>query len=428
MTIQEIVNLIQSMDFPIMLYLAEFILCLHFPKRKRWWLSIPFLVIPFLICYFVKNVNTPMDCLKYFSAFLSTFVSLVLFLKADFWTYVYVGTLAYCFQHLTQRSSLLIRFIFFQNIETGLWTGIILEAVMTLLIYASIYFVFVYKTEKGKLPVFDNKIQLVIAAFVLVITIVLSLISIIKSVQLKDLTLCIVTIVFSIISCIAAIGLELSQTKLKEAQIDNRLLHIMLHESKAQYEASKKSIEQINIKCHDLKHLLSNIDSKITREESNQLRKQIDIYDQSFDSGNKALDVVLTEKAVECNEKGIRFTCLLNGRILNGMKDTDVYSLFENAISNAIESVMKLDEEHRVIAITQEANRFQNRILVKNYFSGDIKFNQDQVPVHQGKSIYHGYGTKSMIYLLSKYHGKTTFSTEEDIFVVSFLLPKSDQL
>lgn len=418
-------NTILKFDFPFMILLSEFILTLHYPRRKKWYLAIPFLVIPFLICRFIDIEPWYFGCLKFFLIFLSTFIPMVLFVKGDVWCYIYVGTISYANQHIAQRLTVLAMIL---NPNSSVLLEFLLEFTFMTVSNVGLYLTFVRKTEKNRLPVFDSKGQILIAAFVLVVTVVLSLISIVKSGLLEDKSLRVVTLIFSILSCFVAIGLEISQTKLKETQLDNHMLQLILSEYKDQYDASKRSMELINIKCHDLKHLLNNINSKITKEEAEALKKQIGIYDHSFHTGNKALDVVLTEKAIQCDQNDIRFTCLIDGKLFSGMKETDVYSLFENALSNAISSVSGLDEDHKVISITQDADPIYTKIIVKNYFSGKIVFDSKKMPISHSKSIYHGYGTKSMKFIVEQYHGSIDFRNEDDVFSLTIKLPRTNGL
>ncbi len=58
------------------------------------------------------------------------------------------------------------------------------------------------------------------------------------------------------------------------------------------------------------------------------------------------------EKFMQCENKKIRLDCMIDGELLSFMKKSDVYSLFGNAIDNAIEAVDKInDEEKRCINI-----------------------------------------------------------------------------
>ncbi len=130
----------------------------------------------------------------------------------------------------------------------------------------------------------------------------------------------------------------------------------MLHNVSEQQKLSQDAVNIINIKCHDLKYRISQI-SKIEnvreqREYIESVKGAVSIYDNIFQTGNEALDLVLTEKSLLCNEYNIKMSCMVDGTILEFIHSTDVYALFGNLMDNAIESVMKeTDEEKRIISI-----------------------------------------------------------------------------
>ena len=63
-------------------------------------------------------------------------------------------------------------------------------------------------------------------------------------------------------------------------------------------------------------------------------------------------------------------------------------------------------------------------IRIDNYTTRNIEFDHDGVPItsNEDKNI-HGFGTKSIKYIAEKYHGKTTFEIEDNIFSVSVTIP-----
>lgn len=88
------------------------------------------------------------------------------------------------------------------------------------------------------------------------------------------------------------------------------------------------------------------------------------IYDNIYQTGNDALDLVLTEKSLLCDEYNIKLSSMIEGLALDFMHTTDVYALFGNLLDNAIESVMKEpDEEKRIISI-QMARKSQDIIFI----------------------------------------------------------------
>lgn len=55
-------------------------------------------------------------------------------------------------------------------------------------------------------------------------------------------------------------------------------------------------------------------------------------------TGNDALDAILSEKGLACEQGGIAFRCMADGAAVGFMAPTDIYSLFGNALDNAIEA------------------------------------------------------------------------------------------
>ena len=76
------------------------------------------------------------------------------------------------------------------------------------------------------------------------------------------------------------------------------ILHQLWRQDRAQFESVKANMDVINMKCHDLKHILDKIEGKLTGEEAASLREAIQFYDANIKTGNEVLDVVLCEKAM----------------------------------------------------------------------------------------------------------------------------------
>ena len=79
----------------------------------------------------------------------------------------------------------------------------------------------------------------------------------------------------------------------------------------------------------------------------------VSIYDSSVRTGNETLDVLLANKSLQCEQRGIRFDRMIDGELLDFMKPADIYSLFGNAVDNAIEAVLRLDDDaDRYVSMT----------------------------------------------------------------------------
>ncbi len=106
------------------------------------------------------------------------------------------------------------------------------------------------------------------------------------------------------------------------------------------------------------------------------------------------------------------------------MEDMDIYSLFGNALDNAIESVKKLtDDEKRIIDLLAVRNGNLIRIEVSNYYEGELSF-RDGLPVTtKANDGYHGHGLKSIRMIIEKYDGSFHISAEEGMFRLTLVLP-----
>lgn len=180
-------------------------------------------------------------------------------------------------------------------------------------------------------------------------------------------------------------------------------------------------MDVINMRCHDLKHQLDRFSGQLTRQEIESLREAMDFYDSNIKTGCEVLDVVLRASRMRCQKSGIQLTCLADGAALGFMDVRHLYSLFNNALDNAIEASEKLeDPEKRTISVTVARRGSQLDIQVTNYFSGPLP-----PPGETAKSdcARHGFGTMSMRYVAGQYGGSLTVRTEGDIYCLSIVLP-----
>ena len=202
----------------------------------------------------------------------------------------------------------------------------------------------------------------------------------------------------------------------------------LLHQEREQYALSKESIEIINEKCHDLKHQIAALRENSSEKNIAEIEKAVMIYDSSLKTGNDALDILIAEKKLQCDAKGIKFTSVVNGEILSFLDDMDLYSLFGNAISNAIESVSALsDPEKKHIALKVRKVGSMVSIHIENYYEGNIVF-EDGLPKTKKDENFHGFGMKSMKRIVDSYHGTLSVTAQDHLFQLDILFPQKTSL
>ena len=205
------------------------------------------------------------------------------------------------------------------------------------------------------------------------------------------------------------------------------VIHRLMDDSRRQIELSKENIELINVKCHDIRshlQMYSKEGRMMTDEELSSLKSAISVYDAMLRTGNETLDIVLSERALYCEKYGIRLTCSADGSKLGFMTVAEIGAFFGNALNNAIEAVMKLEQsDKRVINLVVKETMGQLSVLVENYCEGEVAF-ADGVPVtSKVDKNNHGFGVKSMKMIVEKYEGALSFAVKGGVFRLMALIP-----
>lgn len=101
-------------------------------------------------------------------------------------------------------------------------------------------------------------------------------------------------------------------------------LNLLYERQRQQYQVARQNVQIINKRCHELKVQIANL-RKLSPEEVPQER--IDeaecaarLYDANRNTGNEVLDVVLTEKSLLCESRGIQLNAVANGSCLGFLK------------------------------------------------------------------------------------------------------------
>ena len=224
-----------------------------------------------------------------------------------------------------------------------------------------------------------------------------------------------------IVFCIIFDTLVVGGFRVMEHRQETMIIKATLQSKVRQQEMMEKNINFINMKCHDLRKELRRLKANkgnLTDEDFCLLEESLNFYDSSIKTGNINIDALIQDKLIYCNSLGIEFTALVDGDAFKEIDASDVYFLLVNIIDNAIEATENIEEkEHRVISLT--ASRKQGVLFIEetNYFKGDIKFNNDgSIKTTKANAKYHGYGTKSIAYIVKKYDGKVEYNVEDQIF------------
>ncbi len=210
---------------------------------------------------------------------------------------------------------------------------------------------------------------------------------------------------------------------------DNEDMHNFIKNKMQYYQMSHDGITSLQIKCHDLKHQIAAIRTQAEKENFDkyldQLEDSIIEYGTVVECGHETINVVLTEKNILCSTCGVKFSYIIDGTLFNFMSEMEIYSLFGNALDNALESCTKVTApEKRFISLKAAARGDMVILHVENFFEEALNM-VDGMPQTTKKGSGHGYGLRSIQSIAEKYDGVATVQTNGDLFKLTMLLKPS---
>ena len=192
------------------------------------------------------------------------------------------------------------------------------------------------------------------------------------------------------------------------------------------YQMSRDGITSLQIKCHDLKHQIAAIRTKTEQENFSKyldrLEDSIIEYGTVVECGNETINVVLTEKNILCTTSGVKFSYIIDGTLFNFMSEMEIYSLFGNALDNALESCSKVaDPEKRVISLKAAARGEMVILHVENCFEQALTM-VNGIPQTTKTGTGHGFGLRSIQNIAEKYGGVVSVQTVNNLFKLTVVM------
>ena len=207
-------------------------------------------------------------------------------------------------------------------------------------------------------------------------------------------------------------------------------IYRLYRQEQRHYETTQSNIDLINRKCHDLKYQIRAIaeSGKVGERVIGDIERAISVYDSTVNTGNKTLDVLLTEKSLLCRDNDISFTCVADGSKLDFINEVDLFTLFGNALDNALEAVMRVDKPRRIVGLTIKSEGGLVSVTLSNYFDGNIDLSGGLPKTTKEDAALHGYGVRSIKDIVEKYGGDMYISTKGGIFSLNILfMPSAPQ-
>jgi hypothetical protein len=191
---------------------------------------------------------------------------------------------------------------------------------------------------------------------------------------------------------------------IKENQVKTRQLY---HDMKNHIICIKK----LNENGYDANNYIENIESKVKS------------YDNTFETGNILLDIILNDKKETCDKNNIDFYCNINFTKCNFIELEDICSIFSNILDNSIEACEKINNEKKYISLEGKIIESFFVLKAENTKVNKINIKNKKVLTDKKDAFLHGLGIKSIESSVKQYNGEIVIDYTDDRFILKILIP-----
>lgn len=337
---------------------------------------------------------------------------------------VFSTTNAYCVQHITSKITYIVfnflRANKFLNVRNMQLFVLLCLLFVNLVVLLFIYFLFTKNFLKNQNLKIDRLHILIASCLFIVVAVFLSHYAESNLLWWNYAWAYFYLSSICILFAILVLLINVMNCKYQRLEEEKIIIEQLLKKDEIQYERAKLNMERIKIRCHDLKHQ----SSSLTEKERAQLDREIKELQAMYYTGNKALDITLSEKALICANEDIQFTCSIDGECVQRLTPYHIYSLFGNAIDNAIECLKEVKElDKKILRINVGRRGEMALIQIENYTPQVPIFEEEFLKTTKNDSELHGFGLKSIKNIAEEYGGNMYISIEDHIFQLTIMIP-----
>lgn len=197
------------------------------------------------------------------------------------------------------------------------------------------------------------------------------------------------------------------------------------------FELMEKKNDELKIFRHDmpkkLRPMAMYLESGNT-DEALEILKKLNISIENsrprFSTGNYRLDTVLESQQQLAEKAGVTIE-MAEGSVFppEGIAPEDIYTIFPNALDNAVEACAKCSEDKRTILFKSQILHDRVYIKIENPYSDSIHSSGKGLITTKSDKELHGYGFRSIKKAAAKYGSdNVSFKAEDGIFTLMITL------
>jgi signal transduction histidine kinase len=213
-----------------------------------------------------------------------------------------------------------------------------------------------------------------------------------------------------------------------QARRDAEAMARLLRSQHDQYELTRRSIDDVNSKYHDMKHHLDALraegDASTRGRMLDEIEDSLRGYGAAVHTGNHVLDAILTAKRGFAKEHDVDVSYVADGALLDFLRPLDLTAIVGNAMDNAIEASRTLpDPDRRMVRLALFGHDDFVMLRVENTYDGIVQREHGRiVTLKSGEG--HGYGLRNIETAVEAYAGTVTIVDGDEWFSLRLLFPR----
>lgn len=211
---------------------------------------------------------------------------------------------------------------------------------------------------------------------------------------------------------------------------ENEILKLQREYNRQYIKNANTEYDLIKKLRHDFKDSYSVIYTLLsegkTRKAMEHIENNIDILSQTeifVRTNNDIVNAVVNARLSTAKSFGIDATCL-SVMDFDGIDDLDLCRLLSNMLENAVTACVNSTSNKRQIYLKITANESNFTFNLKNTIDCSVLANNRNLHTTKDMNGEHGYGTKIIRDIATKYNGRCDFYEEEDLFCCNVILKK----
>lgn len=244
--------------------------------------------------------------------------------------------------------------------------------------------------------------------------------------MISPVTLCICVSVIYLINILTLL-MYARLSMMQQREIENKTLQQQVIMYQNQFQIMQQSQEDLRSLRHDLKNHLLLIQTYLEFNKIESAIQYIKDITQTHNtmntyvySGNEETDCVLNYLLDLAQQMDCEIHASIKIPSDTFMSTLDLNILISNLLTNAIEATTQCDHKYLNIAIKYDRSILY--ISIYNTYQGTLCRHNNYFQTTKKDRNSHGYGFKNIHAVIEKYHGDSSFRTENGIFKADIIL------